>query len=873
MVTNKTNSSEKKNVDEIESQVYKIWRELLGINEFSYDDNFFDLGGNSILMGRLQIELNKRFDINLSIVDLFNFTTVESLSDFIHKQLYTKKSSQEHEDRSGKVSGNDVAIIGIAGKYPKAKNIKEFWNNLVNGVEAISFFSDDELEYLPNTKNNSELKFIKARGVLEDVDKFDAEFFGFNPREAAIMDPQHRVFLEVCYNALEDAGYVADKYEGSIGIFAGSSLNSYLIYNVLRDRQKQEEMAASYQIADYTTLTGNDNGFLTTKVAYKLGLNGPAVNVQTACSTSLVAVGEAYKSLITGECDMALAGGVSISFPQKRGYDFVDGSIGSVDGHCKPFDADATGTVFSAGAGVVVLKRLEDAIRDRDSIYAVIKSVALNNDGSDKAGYMTPSIDGQKDVIVRAHRMAGIEPETIKYVEAHGTGTPVGDPIEVTALEKAFRLSTDRTQFCGIGSVKSNVGHTDAAAGITGLIKTALVLKNRVIPPTLHFQKPNPRFDFVKSPFYVVDRLTKLDSEERPIRAAVSAFGVGGTNAHAILEEYIDNEIHQEEKPAKQILIVSAKSENSLKGNLTSIADHLSVNPNQNIGDVAFTLQQGRKEFEWRQFVVASNVTEAEKQLRNVLNNGTNKSKVNLSERNHLVFMFPGQGAQYVNMGKGLYDSEPLFRGTIDLCSEILKPHLDLDIRDLLFPASVNEESAKKLEQTVYTQPALFIIEYALAKLFMSYGIKPNSMIGHSVGDYVAACLSGVFTLEDALFILSRRAKLMQQQKPGSMLSVRSNEEEIRKIIDDDIAIAAINSPNLVVLSGETEKIKIFSDKLNELKIENRILFTSHAYHSQMMEPAIQPFIEEFKNIKMNNPTAPFISSLTGTWITDEQAT
>uniref|UniRef100_A0A7V2ZI69 Amino acid adenylation domain-containing protein n=1 Tax=Ignavibacterium album TaxID=591197 RepID=A0A7V2ZI69_9BACT len=860
-------------IDSIEEALINIWKEVLGLEQVDINKNFFDLGGDSISVGRVQIKIKEYLKEDISVVDIYNFPSVYALRTFISEKrnlLHIKTNSLKDLI---KPSNSEIAIIGIAGKYPKAKNIKEFWNNLVNGVEAISFFSDDELEYLPNTKNNSELKFIKARGVLEDVDKFDAEFFGFNPREAAIMDPQHRVFLEVCYNALEDAGYVADKYEGSIGIFAGSSLNSYLIYNVLSDRQKQEEMAASYQIADYTTLTGNDNGFLTTKVAYKLGLNGPAVNVQTACSTSLVAVGEAYKSLITGECDMALAGGVSISFPQKRGYDFVDGSIGSVDGHCKPFDADATGTVFSAGAGVVVLKRLEDAIRDRDSIYAVIKSVALNNDGSDKAGYMTPSIDGQKDVIVRAHRIAGIEPETIKYVEAHGTGTPVGDPIEVTALEKAFRLSTDRTQFCGIGSVKSNVGHTDAAAGITGLIKTALVLKNRVIPPTLHFQKPNPRFDFVKSPFYVVDRLTKLDSEERPIRAAVSAFGVGGTNAHAILEEYIDNEIHQEEKPAKQILIVSAKSENSLKGNLTSIADHLSVNPNQNIGDVAFTLQQGRKEFEWRQFVVASNVTEAEKQLRNVLNYGTNKSKVNLSERNHLVFMFPGQGAQYVNMGKGLYDSEPLFRGTIDLCSEILKPHLDLDIRDLLFPASVNEESAKKLEQTVYTQPALFIIEYALAKLFMSYGIKPNSMIGHSVGDYVAACLSGVFTLEDALFILSRRAKLMQQQKPGSMLSVRSNEEEIRKIIDDDIAIAAINSPNLVVLSGETEKIKIFSDKLNELKIENRILFTSHAYHSQMMEPAIQPFIEEFKNIKLNNPTAPFISSLTGTWITDEQAT
>lgn len=860
-------------IDSIEETLIKIWKEILDLDQIDIDENFFDLGGDSISIGRVQLKIKEYLQEDISIIDLYNYPSIYALRAFISERRNLVHSKVDSLKKIIKPSETEIAIVGIAGRYPKAKTIKEFWDNLLNGVEAISFFSDEDLDYLPTTKNNTELKFVKARGVLEDADKFDAEFFGFNPKEAAIMDPQHRVFLEICYNALEDAGYVPEKFDGSIGIFAGSSLNSYLIYNVLSDRQKQEEMAAAYQIADYTTLTGNDNGFLTTKVAYKLGLNGPAVNVQTACSTSLVAVGEAYKSLITGECDMALAGGVSISFPQKRGYYFVDGSIGSVDGHCKPFDADATGTVFSAGAGVVVLKRLEDAIRDGDSIYAVIKSVALNNDGSDKAGYMTPSIDGQKEVIVRAQKIAQVNPETIKYVETHGTGTPVGDPIEVTALEKAFRLSTDKTQFCGIGSVKSNVGHTDAAAGVTGLIKTALVLKNRVIPPTLHFQKPNPRFDFVKSPFYVVDRLTKLESEEKPIRAAVSAFGVGGTNAHAILEEYIDNEVHQEERSSKQILIVSAKAENSLKANLNSLLEYLSSNPNQNISDVAFTLQQGRKEFEWRQFIFASNVTEAEKQLRNVINNGTNKSKVNLSERNHLVFMFPGQGAQYVNMGKGLYDSEPLFKETIDLCSEILKPHLDLDIRDLLFPASVNEESAKKLEQTVYTQPALFIIEYGLAKLFMSYGIKPNSMIGHSVGDYVAACLSGVFTLEDALFILSRRAKLMQQQKPGSMLSVRSNEEEIRKIIDDDIAIAAINSPNLVVLSGETEKIKIFSDKLNELKIENRILFTSHAYHSKMMDPAIQPFVEEFKNIKLNKPSAPFISSLTGTWITDEQAT
>lgn len=869
-----TDKTSELKIDFIEKTLIKIWQEVLGKDTFTIEDNFFDIGGDSISVGRVQIKIKEYLKEDISVVDLYTYPSIFSLREFISEKRNLLHTRTKSIKQLVKPTGSDIAIIGIAGRYPKASTIKEFWENLLNGVEAISFFSDEELEFIPNSNPDSELKFIKARGVLEDADKFDAEFFGFNPREAAIMDPQHRVFLECCYNALEDAGYVPEKFDGSIGIFAGSSLNTYLIYNLLSDRNKQEDLANSYQIADYTTLTGNDNGFLTTKVAYKLGLNGPAVNVQTACSTSLVAVGEAYKSLITGECDMAIAGGVSISFPQKRGYYFVDGSIGSVDGHCKPFDADATGTVFSAGAGVVVLKRLEDAIKDGDSIYAVIKSVALNNDGSDKAGYMTPSIDGQKDVIVRAQKMAGINPETIKYVETHGTGTPVGDPIEVTALEKAFRISTDKTQFCGIGSVKSNVGHTDAAAGVTGLIKTALVLKHKTIPPTLHFQKPNPRFDFSKSPFYVVDKLTRLESDNGPIRAAVSAFGVGGTNAHAILEEYIDNEIRGNEKISKQILIISAKTENSLKANVSSLTNFLADNKNENLNDIAFTLQQGRKEFEWRQFVIASDISNAEKKLRDAVASGGNKSKVNLNDRNHLVFMFPGQGAQYVNMGKGLYDSEPVFKETVDKCSEILIPLLNLDIRELLFPENLNDESAKKLEQTVYTQPALFVIEYSLAKLFISYGIKPNSMIGHSVGDYVAACLADVFTLEDALFILSRRAKLMQQQKSGSMLSVRSNEEAVKKLIqDEDIAIAAINSPNLVVLSGETEKIKTFSEKLNELNIENRILFTSHAYHSKMMEPAIEPFIDEFKHITMNKPSAPFISSLTGTWITDEQAT
>jgi amino acid adenylation domain-containing protein len=873
VVRNSSETLAKINVDEIENDLLGIWEELLGIKNIGLNDNFFDLGGNSLLMGRLQIRANQFFDASISIVDLFQFSTISTLAKLISDKKGKVKSEVNKSTDKSTRNGTDIAIIGMAGRYPKADNLKIFWQNLVDGVESISFFSDEELEYIPKGNLDSEIKFIKARGVLENVDLFDADFFGFNPREAALMDPQHRNFLECAWEALEDAGYCAEKYDGSIGIFAGSSFNTYLMYNVLKDRESNEVIASGYQITDYMTLTGNDNSFLTTKVAYKLGLKGPAINIQTACSTSLVAIGQAYQSLVSGMCDMALAGGVSITFPQKRGYSFVDGSLGSVDGHCKPFDADATGTVFSSGVGIVILKRLEDALKDGDSIYAVIKSVALNNDGSNKAGYMTPSVEGQSEVILKAQQLAGINPKTIKYIETHGTGTPVGDPIEVASLEKAFRESTNDNQFCGIGSVKSNIGHTDAAAGVTGLIKTALSLYHRLLPPTIHYKKPNPKIDFVKSPFYVVDKLTSLDGMQRPLRAAVSAFGVGGTNAHAILEEFPHISFSCEEDRDKYLFVVSGKTENSLNNNMKALKEYLENNPAEAINDIAYTLHEGRKEFECRQFFVADSITNAVKEIDKVISSNSNRNKVNFNDRPQLVFMFPGQGAQYVNMGKGLYLTEKVFREIVDQSAEFLKPYLELDIRDLLYPKENNDETAKKLEQTVYTQPALFIIEYATAKVLLSYNINPSYMIGHSVGDYVAACLAGVFSLEDALYVIAIRAKLMQKQKPGSMLSVRLNESEIKSYLTEDISLAAINSPNLVVLSGPTEEVKKLSDRLSKLKIENRVLYTSHAYHSKMMEPALKPFVAEFNKIKLNIPTLPFISSLTGTWITNEQST
>jgi amino acid adenylation domain-containing protein len=858
--------------DEVEKELVKIWKDLLGIEDVGLNDNFFDLGGNSLLMGSLQIRVNRALENQISIVDLFQYPSISSLAKHISKKRDLTSTADTKEPVRENTPGRDVAIIGMAGRYPGAKNIGEFWNNLCNGIESISFFSDDELELLPKESQSGELEFVKARGVLDNIDMFDAEFFGFTRREAELMDPQHRVFLECAWEALDDAGYSKEKHDGSIGIFAGSSLNTYLMYHVLSNRQALEEMMNSYQISEYTTLTGNDNAFLTTKAAYKLGLNGPAINIQTACSTSLVAIAQAYQSLISGQCDMALAGGVSITFPQKRGYFFVDGSIGSADGHCRAFDADATGTVFGSGAGIVVLKRLEDAKRDGDSIYAVIKSCAVNNDGADKAGYMAPSIDGQASVIIKAQELAGIKADSLIYVETHGTGTPVGDPIEIAGLEKAFRKSTSAKQFCGIGSVKTNIGHTDVAAGVTGFIKTALALKNRLLPASLHFHKPNPRIDFANSPFFVVNQLTNLNDEKYPLRAGVSAFGVGGTNAHVILEEDTSENSDSEEIGKKHLLVVSAKTENSLKTYLNELKEFLKNKPEESIADIAFTLQRGRREFEWRQFVVAESPYDASVKLERALDSGGNRGRIKSAEKVQLVFMFPGQGAQYVNMGRGLYESDSFFKDTIDRCAEILRPHLGLDIKELLFPPKNDELSAKKLEQTVYAQPALFILEYALSQSLIKYGIRPGSMIGHSVGEYVAACLSGVFTLEDVLYILSMRARLMQGQAPGSMLSARLKENEAIKYLCDNIDLAAINSPNLVVFSGETNKVHGLSEKLSQNNIENRILHTSHAYHSFMMDPVLQPFIKEFDKIKLNNPSEPFISSLTGTWITGEQA-
>ncbi|MEH2296107.1 SDR family oxidoreductase [Nostoc sp.] len=761
-------------------------------------------------------------------------------------------------------NGSEIAIIGMAGRFPGAKNVDEFWQNLQNGTESVSVFTDEELLASgvdAATLNNP--KFVKARSVLEDVELFDASFFGFNPKEADITDPQHRLFLECAYIALEDAGYDSEIYQGSIGVYAGASFSGYLL-NVYSN-------ADIIKSIDNNQLAiAGDKDYLTTRVSYKLNLEGPSFTVQTACSTSLVAVHLATQSLLNGECDMALAGGVSISSSRKTGYLYKEGGIGSPDGHCRAFDAQAQGTVGGEGVGIVVLKRLEDALADGDTIHAVIKGSAINNDGSFKVSYTAPRIDGQAKVIQTAQVVAEVEPETITYIEAHGTGTSLGDPIEIAALTQAFRASTEKKGFCAIGSVKTNIGHLDAAAGVTGLIKTVLALKHQQIPPSLHFQEPNPQIDFANSPFYVNTKLAKWTTNGIPRRAGVSSFGIGGTNAHVILEEAPVQE--QGEQGRKyHLLVLSAKTESALKTATANLANHLKQHSHLNLADVAHTLGVGRRAFEHRRMVVCQDINDAVKVLSN-LDSQRFFTQYQQPANRPVVFMFSGQGTQSVNMGRELYESEPNFTLAVDRCCELLKPHLGLDLRHILYP----NEAAKvteQLKQTSVAQPALFVIEYALAQLWMGWGVHPEAMIGHSIGEYVAATLAGVFSLEDALMLVAIRGRLMQQLPSGEMLSIQLPEQEIQPLLNRELSLAASNGPSYCVVSGVTEAIAQLQQQLEAKGVACRRLHTSHAFHSPMMEPILQPFTEHLQKLQLHPPKIEFMSNVSGTWITVAEAT
>ncbi len=705
----------------------------------------------------------------------------------------------------------DVAVIGLSGRFPKAENIEQFWQNLREGVESISFFSAQELESAGiDSATLSDSNYVKAAVPLEDIDLFDASFFGYNPRDAEIMDPQHRIFLECAYGALENAGYDPQRYSGSIGVYAGSTISNYL-FN-LYSNPNIRELASDVEIS-----LGNHPDYLPMRVSFKLNLTGPSYAVQTSCSTSLVAVHVACQSLLNYECDLALAGGISIlDMQSKGGYLYQEDGVLSPDGHCRAFDAKAKGTIFGSGVGIVVLKRLKDALADGDRIHAIIKGSAVNNDGSLKAGFTAPSVEGQTEVIAEAIAAAGVEAETITYLEAHGTGTPLGDPIEIKALTKAFRTSTLKRGFCAIGSVKTNIGHLDAAAGIAGLIKTILALKHKQIPPSLHCEQPNPQIDFANSPFYVNTTLAEWKSDRIPRRAGITSLGFGGTNAHVIVEEAPFIEASNVGRTHK-LLMLSAKTSSALETATVNLTNHLKQHPDTNLADVAYTLQIGRQAFNHRRMLVCDDIDDAVEALHTLEAQRVFTHYQQPCNR-PVVFMFPGQGAQYVNMGRELYHSEPKFTEEVDRCCLILKPHLGLDLRDILYPSEAQTQTAtQQLKQTCITESALFVIEYALSKLWIAWGVLPEAMIGHSIGEYVAATISGVFSLKDALALVAARGRLMQQVPTGAMLSVQLSEQEV--------------------------------------------------------QPLLEPYTQQLQKVKQNPPQIPFISNVTGTWITTAEAT
>ena len=751
-----------------------------------------------------------------------------------------------------------IAIIGMRGRFPGANDLDTYWRNLADGVESIAVLTPDEMRESGVPDHVSRLPgYVNASPVLDKVDEFDAEFFGFSARDASLTDPQQRLFLETAWEALEDAGYDSARYPGAIGVFGGQELSSYLYQLYLN-------IDSLKYIDGMTLMVTNDKDHLCTQVSYRLNLRGPSVVVQTTCSTSLVAVSLACESLHARRCEIALAGGVTVRVPQRGGYFYTAGSILSPDGHCRPFDANAQGTVVGSGVGLVVLKRLSAAVADGDNIRAVIRGVGLNNDGNDKVGYTAPSFRGQAAAIRAAHEMAGVAPDSIGYVEAHGTGTILGDPIEVSALSEVFKASTDRRGFCGIGSVKSNFGHLSCAAGVAGLIKTVLVLENGSIPPTLHFQKPNPAIDFASSPFYVTTRLQPWERNGTPRRAGVSSFGVGGTNAHIVLEEAPPRPVPSQRR-SHQLLVLSARSEAALDLATTHLASHLESHPSLDLADVAFTLQAGRREFRHRRVLVCGSDDRAA--AIEALGEPQRLSASIAAAERPVVFMFPGQGSQYPGMAAGLYKTEPVARRAIDRCARILEKEIGVDLRKLIFPtARRRAQAAEELRDTKWAQPALFVVGYALAELWRSWGIQPAAMIGHSVGEYVAAALAGVMTLEDALRLIARRGQLISGLPRGSMLAVMAPSETVQRYVGGDVSLAAVNAPGFSVLSGPGDAIERVENALAGESVVARRLHTSHAFHSSMMEPILSEFEGLVSGVKLSPPAIPLVATLTGEW-------
>lgn len=848
-----------------EQRVCEAFARALRIEKVGRNDNFFDLGGDSMRVLQVLADLQRDSARPLSTNLFFRYPTPAAMAaqlaptgDPAPAAIDRPRTSQAPANTSGLQDA--VALIATAGRFPGAADVEQFWDNLVAGRDTISFFDDQTLDAGVSEALRSDPAYVRARGVIEGIENFDAAFFGIGPKEAALMDPQQRVFLEICWECLERAGYVPDAAPGPVGVYAGMYNASYFQRHV-STRPDLIEAVGEFQV-----MLANEKDYITTRVANRLNLTGPAVSVHTACSTSLVAVAHAFHALRTGQCYMALAGGASVTCPTRSGYLYQEGSMLSPDGRTRSFDAQAQGTVFSDGAAVVLLKRLADAQADGDTIYAVLRSAAVNNDGGAKASFTAPSVDGQAAVIRAALSAADVEARSISYVEAHGTATPMGDPIEVEALTCAYGEHTDALGFCALGSLKSNVGHMVTAAGAAGLIKAALSLHHEVIPPTAHFTAPNPSIDFSRTPFYVTPSLQPWPRAAEPRRAGVSSFGVGGTNAHVIVEEAPPRPVSPI-AVGPQVLPLSARSEAALAVAAEQLAAHLDATPGLPLADVAYTLGVGRKAHAFRRAVVASDATEAVAALRGSDSAWRVSGRIE-SRAPQLVLMFPGQGAQYAGMGKNLHANDPVFAAAFDACVKAFGGALDFDLRERMF-----EGEADALSPTAVTQPAMFALEYALARRLLSLGARPHALIGHSVGEFVAAVLAGVMRLEDAARLVARRGALMQAQPAGAMLSVRLGAEQLMARLGPSLSLAADNGPTACVAAGPFDAIAALQASLQEEDIPSRPLQTSHAFHSAMMDGAVAPFEALVGEVALHPPTIPIYSTLTGRMLEDAEAT
>ncbi|WP_317045035.1 polyketide synthase [Flavobacterium segetis] len=851
----------RKPATKIEHDIVKIWHEQLQIPIIGIDDNFFEMGGSSLLTQRLVFQLNKQMNLNVSATNIYQYPTISLLI----KYLEERDTIPLHVVPKSKVGKKslDVAIIGMAGRFPGADTIDELWDVLKEGKETIRFFHKEELDSsLPDSLRNDPL-YVGARGIIASANTFDASFFGINPKLAEVMDPQIRLFLEIAWEVLEQSGYLPRYYNGSVGVYAGVGTNTYYKKNILPNTAVLES------VGYFQAETVNEKDYIASRTAYHLNLKGPAVSIHSACSTSLLAIAEAVESIRNGNCEIALAGGSSVTAPIFSGHLYQEGSMLSPDGHCRSFDAAAKGTVFSDGAGVILLKSLETAQKDGDRVYGLIKGIGVSNDGGNKGSFTAPSAEGQAIAIKKAIQDAQIEPSTISYIETHGTATPLGDPIEIEGLKLAFG-SQPKNGVCALGSIKSNMGHLTAAAGVAGLIKTILAMNHKLIPPSLGFKRANPIIDFENSPFYVNSELINWQSNEL-VRAGVSSFGVGGTNVHVVLEEYVEGpKISGLSRPF-QLLKWSAKSEHSLACYKTKLGNFLKDHQNLKLADVSYSLDQTRDSFAHRSFLVSSNCIEAQKELLLIENKNIKISHLAIAP-SEIVFLFPGQGSQFSQMGWDFYKNESVFKKAVDQCAEILLEKIHIDIRKILYPEKVTLETEAKLKDTRFTQPALFVTEYALAQLWLSWGIKPTQLCGHSIGEFVAAHLAGVLSLKDVLHLIALRGQLVSQLPTGSMLSIRMTEDKLMEIIPTTLSLAAINSKALCVVAGEDLAIRNFAESLDHLEIANKLLATSHAFHSAMMNPILETFEAEVKKITLNKPNIPIISTVTGLKLTDGEA-